>query len=196
MDDIILCGGFARQKDMNQKVRYDESYFNKCLGYENQQIANEINAGRILFVMRYHDGMVLDIGIGSGEFIKKRGRTHGYDVNPKAVEWLKENGLYSDAFGGYSVFTFWDVLEHIEDHDFYFRHIKKGSYLFTSLPIFMDLNKIRESKHYRPGEHLWYWTEKGFVDWMFEKGFRFLEKRTFEIQAGREDILSFAFIRT
>ena len=60
----------------------------------------------------------------------------------------------------------------------------------------MDLNKIRESKHYRPGEHLLYWTEKGFVDWMFEKGFRFLEKRTFEIQAGREDILSFAFIRT
>ena len=196
MDDLVLCDGFARQKDMTHKVSYDESYFNKCLGYEDQKIAREINAGRIAFVGKYFDDTVLDIGIGCGEFIKLRGRSHGFDVNQKAVEWLKANGVYSDDFGAYSAFTFWDVIEHIEDHDFYFRHMKKGSYLFTSLPIFMDLNRIRESRHYRPGEHLWYWTEIGFINWMAEKGFRFLEHRTFEIDAGREDIHSFAFVRT
>lgn len=198
-DDLMLCPehGVAYQRDMTERVPYDESYFNKCLGYEDQAIAIKINAGRIDLVNR-HAGVatqVLDVGVGSGEFIKKRPFTFGHDVNPKAVEWLKSWERWSYDFSTFAAFTFWDVIEHVEDPNCYFNQIKPGAFLFTSLPIFSDINRIRGSRHYRPGEHLYYWTESGFVEWMGCYGFELLERADFEIHAGRDSILSFAFQR-
>ena len=54
---------------------------------------------------------------------------------------------------------------------------------------------IRDSKHYRPGEHLYYFTELGFAQWMARHGFELLEVSNFETKAGRDSILSFAFRR-
>lgn len=190
--------GAAYQDDMGLLVDYDESYFNKCLGYEDKEIAVKINQGRRALVDKYvGDLYVLDVGIGSGEFIKKRPRTFGYDVNPTAVAWLNDRGLYRDNFGAFDAFTFWDVLEHVPDpgRD-YFRHMRQGAYLFTCLPIFRELSDIKSSKHYRPGEHLYYWTEPGFVYWMNLHGFFLLCRDDYECAAGRDSILSFAFKKT
>lgn len=198
-DDLRLCParGIAYQLDMAHRVAYDAAYFDKCRGYENAAIARKINIGRVNLVAKYiGDAQVLDVGIGSGEFIRKRARnTLGYDLNPKAVEWLKSKKLWAVTLGGFDGYTFWDVLEHIEDPNDYFKHMAAGAHLFTSLPIFDDLTKIRSSKHYRPGEHLYYWTKQGFVDYMALYRFRLLEVQTFETDAGRESIKSFAFVR-
>lgn len=181
---------------MQVTAKYDGAYFDKYVGYEDTEIANAINAGRIALVNKYvgPNAGVLDIGIGSGEFIKKRPNTWGRDINPKAIEWLKDNKRWG-SFAAFDAFTYWDVLEHIPDHGPYFRKMHSGSYLFTSLPIFKDLSRIRESRHYRPGEHLWYWTEWGFVQWMTNCSFDLLEIQDFETRAGRDNILSFAFVR-
>ena len=192
---MITDQGVAYQKDMSYPVSYDESYFNKCLSYEDQEIALKINLGRINLVKRYHEGWVLDIGIGSGEFIKKRPFTMGYDINPTAVRWLKSNCLYSDRIDLYNAFTLWDVIEHIPEPSHYFRMMPSTSFLFTSIPLFKDLTMIRESKHYRPNEHLYYFTEEGFKYWMRQHGFCLLEMDDFETDAGREEIYSFAFIK-
>lgn len=197
--DLMQCHGVAYQRDMQHKVSYDAAYFDKCRSYEDKEIAVKINAGRIAMVNKYvgPEATVIDIGIGSGEFIRKRGATFGHDINPRAVTWLKRNKLWigEEELSAFEAFTFWDVIEHVEDPNHYFRHIDGGGYLFTSLPIFEDLSRVRESKHYRPGEHLYYWTEQGFVDWMAMYRFRLLERQDFEIKAGRESILSFAFRR-
>lgn len=199
-DDLMLCHhrGVAYQRDMSKLVAYDDAYFNKCLGYEDQEIAVAINAGRIDLVNKHIgiDGKVLDVGIGSGEFINKRPNTLGYDVNPRAIRWLKETDRFADNFDPFDGFTFWDVIEHIEDAEPYFRTMPIGSYLFTSIPIFTDLRKIRESRHYRPGEHLYYWTERGFVDWMAMHRFALIERQDYETVAGRDSIVSFAFRRS
>lgn len=194
-DLFITDKGVAYQKDMGNIVKYDEDYFNKCLSYEDQEIALKINEGRIGMVGRHHQGQVLDIGIGSGEFIKKRQFTRGYDINPVAVKWLKESGLYSDYFMEFKAFTLWDVLEHIPDPVVYLRHMRNGSHLFISIPIFGNLSTIRRSKHYRPGEHLYYFTEEGLINWLGKYGFVLLERNDYETQAGREDIISYAFVR-
>lgn len=202
-DDLMLCPehGVAYQRDMTVKVAYDESYFNKCLSYEDQEIARAINAGRVALVDRYAgaDSVILDIGIGSGEFIKKRRNTLGYDVNPTAVAWLKTQGLWSGHWDGYHTrfagFTFWDVIEHVEEPEDYFRWVKTGGFVFVSLPVFGSLTKIRASRHYRPGEHLYYWTEGGFVAWMRLHGFMLLGRADYETRAGRDSIVSFAFRR-
>ena len=194
--DLMLClnNGVAYQRDMSAPVSYDGAYFNKCLGYEDQDIALKINAGRIALVDKYVGAKpVLDIGIGSGEFIKKRPNTFGCDINPLALAWLEAEGKRVDDFAIFRAFTFWDVIEHVEEPAEYFRRIANGSFLFTSLPIFDDLRRIRKSKHYRPNEHFYYWTERGFTDWMARYGFWLQERQDFEIKAGRNSILSFAF---
>lgn len=197
--DLMLCGnrGVAYQRDMSVQVTYDGAYFDKCAGYEDQEIARKINAGRAAIVNKYIGSAcpALDVGVGSGEFIKNRPNTLGYDINPKAVSWLRERMLWSDAFDAFDAFTMWDVLEHVENPYDYFRRMHPGSYLFLSIPIFSDLSRVRESRHYRPGEHLYYFTECGLVDWMALYRFHLLERQDFEISAGRDSILSFAFKR-
>lgn len=193
---LLLHQGMAYQKEQNNLVSYDEDYWNKCASYEGQEICEKINAGRIALVDRhYGPGPVIDVGVGSGEFIRRRRFTYGVDVNPKAQKWLFDNGLWAYDFNQVKAFTFWDVIEHVPDITEYFSRIKDGSYLFTSVPIFEDLKRIRESKHYRPSEHLYYWTQVGFVAWMRLYRFELLETTDFEIKAGRENILSFAFRR-
>lgn len=196
--DLTLCPGVAYQTDMTVTAAYDETYFDKCAGYKGAEIARLINAGRAKLVDHHYcpRGPMLDIGVGAGEFIEYRGAgTFGYDINPAAVEWLKARGRYRDKLAGWLCYSFWDVLEHVPEPEDYFRHILPGSRLLTSVPIFDDMNRIRESKHYRPGEHLYYFTRDGFVRWMAEHRFRLLGIETFEMLAGREDIWSFAFER-
>lgn len=196
--DLVLLPdqGMAYQKDQGHLVAYDERYFDKCASYEGQEICAKINSGRVALVSRHYGrGPMVDIGVGSGEFIRRRPMTHGIDVNVKAQEWLFTEGLWADNLANYRAFSFWDVIEHVPDISEYFSKIAVGAYLFTSLPIFSDLGRIRESKHYRPDEHLYYWTESGFVGWMGLYGFELLERTDFESKAGRESILSFAFRR-
>jgi hypothetical protein len=196
--DLMLCRDFgvAYQADRSNLCAYDGAYYSKCLSYEDQAIALAINAGRIALVDRhYGPGRMVDVGIGSGEFAKKRPNTWGHDVNPAGIEWLKRNDLWAERLSGFGAASFWDVLEHVEEPELYLRQIQLHSYVFTSIPIFCSLGAIRLSKHYRPSEHLYYFEDEGFVSWMDMHGFMLLERADFEIQAGRESIYSYAFKR-
>jgi len=164
--------------------------------FRSSEIAEKINAGRVALVAKhYGNGPLLDIGIGSGEFIRTRhGKTYGHDINPAAIDWLIRDGRWRTDFAAFDAFTFWDVLEHVPEPEIYFRHMPPGAFVFASLPIFDDLRRIRESRHYRPGEHLYYFTLRGFVGWMGLHGFRHLATERYETEAGRDSILSFAFV--
>lgn len=194
--DLVFCHhrGVAYQADMTNIIPYDQDYFDKCASYD-AEICSKVIEGRISLVNRYCPGPVLDIGVGSGDFVRSRHNTRGFDVNKYAVAWLKEHNLYSDNIRSYDAITLWDVLEHIDAPNIYLRKIPRDGHLFISLPIFNDLNDIRQSKHYRPGEHLYYWTAEGFISWMALYNFRLLETSAHEMEAGREDILAFVFKR-
>lgn len=202
--DLRLCPhrGVAYQRDMSLRApegvnAAGENYFDHYAALAGNEIAARLHAARVELVNTYVGAAfpVLDVGIGCGEFISARPNTYGTDVNPRALVWLQDRGL-KGSVSSFEAFTFWDVLEHIDKPDrFYFRHMAKGSYLFTSLPIVDDLNLIRQSKHYKPGEHLYYWTERGFVDWMAQYRFRLLASSDMETKAGREQIKSFVFVR-
>lgn len=202
-DLVLTKEGVAYQYDMSAgRVPYDAAYFNLCLSYEDQEIALRINAHRMKLVEQglrlfpfKTDELVLDIGIGSGEFIKKRGNTFGYDINEKAVRWLKTRNLYSDRFEAFRAYTMWDVLEHLENPAVYLDRMGVGSLLFISIPIFDDLEEIRASRHYRPGEHLYYFTEKGLLVTMALHGFEMMGRDNGETEAGRDSIMSYIFRR-
>ncbi|RJP54172.1 MAG: class I SAM-dependent methyltransferase [Anaerolineaceae bacterium] len=204
--DLKLCHarGVAYQADMRIRApdgvnAEGENYFDHYAAMDGGAIGNEIHVRRVAFVDKYagSDMAVLDVGIGSGEFIRSRPNTFGIDVNPKAREWLAANGkLPESGVVGFDAFTFWDVIEHVDaPHTHYFKRMADNCFLFTSLPIFDDLNRIRKSKHYKPGEHLYYWTERGFIEWMSFYRFRLLETSRFETECGRDSIGSYAFKR-
>lgn len=202
--DLMLCEsrGIAFQRDMKAgRVPYDADYLAKIDAYEGTEIAKEVNAGRCAMLTRVLPvkATVLDIGAGSGAFVRAAKASgfnaSGWDVIPDAVARLLQGGAYADDPATFDAVTLWDTLEHMEDPELRLRQVRKGAFLFASIPVFDDLTRIRESKHYRPGEHLYYWTAGGFIAWMALYGFRWLEGSNHEIEAGRENIGAFSFCR-
>lgn len=203
--DLVLCRarGVAHQRDMSFRAppgmnAAGENYWDHYAAMEGGEIGLKIHDARRNMVDRHvgAEAVALDVGVGSGQFIRFRPNTMGIDVNPRGIEWLRREGKLAGGIEGFDAYTFWDVLEHVDQpYRHYFRFIADGAWLFTSLPIFTDLDAVRGSKHYKPGEHLYYWTEAGFVEWMAAYRFRLVERSDVETEAGREGVVSFAFRR-
>lgn len=200
--DLMVCAehGVAYQADFDaDPVEYGQQYFDNYVKLEGQQIARKLNTARVCMVDRWigPQATLLDVGIGSGEFIKTRGigSTFGFDVNPNAERWLRSINRWADDISVFENFSCWDVIEHMRDPYHVLRNVPVPGFLFTSIPIFGDITKVRESRHYKPGEHLYYFTEEGFVSWLARYGFKLVERNDEETKAGRDSILSFAFRR-
>lgn len=188
-----------------QKNPYDANYFKKYEGYAQTPMGNKLDAARAVFVERHAKwSTVVDIGIGSGNFISTRKKytetsetpkiTFGYDINPHAIRWLLDQQRWWDPWQfNPQVATFWDSLEHFSDPRAILAHVDKWA--FISIPIFRDPDHAESSKHFRPTEHYHYYTKEGFVKFMRNTGFQLVEYNTMEVTLGREDIGTFAFKR-
>jgi len=69
-------------------------------------------------------------------------------------------------------------------------------WLFVSLPIFRDAEHVLRSKHFRPQEHVWYFSRDGLIYAMKQCGFDLVSESNVETELGREDIGTFAFKRS
>lgn len=202
--DLMLCHteGIAYQRDMSVgRVSYDSGYLEKCEAYEGSEIAKAVNAGRCAMVARHlkAGSALLDYGAGTGAFVKAAKqagfRASGFDVIPEAVRRLQSETLYEENLHGFSGFTAWDSIEHMEHPSDLLERLKVGAWLFVSIPIFSGLDAIRSSRHYRPGEHLYYFTDEGLLRWMLMYGYELMEVSSHETDAGRDSIGAFAFKR-
>ena len=169
---------------------YDEDYWNKYVEYEKTEFGKKLNQARVDIVNKYRWSALIDIGIGSGAFIKEFENAFGFDINPVAVKWLKEEKKFSEP-RKVDAMTFWDSLEHIHNAEPILNNIK--NYAFVSCPIYKDREHIFRSKHFRPDEHCWYFTDLGIVNFMGNYGFTLIESSNIESKLGREDIKSYVF---
>ena len=199
-NDLNICykKGLAYQNDMKQSISYDNNYFEHYVVLEDTEISKRINAVRTSITEK-HVKCLIDVGIGSGEFIKKsQCKTYGFDINQKGISWLKERNKFVDIYNepipeDVQGWTFWDCLEHVPEHSKIFNLLQKDQYLFLSLPYFENLDKIRESKHYKPNEHYYYFTQHGLIDYMKDCGFELVEYNFDETKAGRSNIIACCF---
>jgi len=175
---------------------YGQSYWDEYVRRANTPMGQRITDLRCNLVQKYlpQTAPVLDIGIGCGQFIEiRKGNTFGYDINPVGVDWLRKRGIYQDPRLSWHNMTFWDALEHIPDATSVMECCKQ--YAFITLPIFRDEAHCRSSRHFKPGEHVWYFTHDGLTRWARGLGFELVEHNAKETELGRQDIETFVFRR-
>ena len=195
--------GVAYQRDMRYRsALYDDTYYAKVRGYD-PAVERAVLEGRVRLLLDTLplNARVVDWGAGSGAFVRtacEAGfRCRGFDVMPSAAMELRKDDLYTKRVDASTdALTLWDTMEHLELPGFPLCQLRPGAMAFLSLPLFEKLSDVTVSKHYRPGEHLYYWTRSGLLRWMAEYGFTAVRESDHEVRAGRQGIGAFAFIRT
>jgi hypothetical protein len=185
----------------NEEI-YDEATFHRLAERDRSELAQRLNRFRLDLVHKYtyESDRVLDIGIGAGTFMNMHGNCCGYDINPYAVEMLKAKGLFFDPYrddfdaANIAAVTFFDVLEHIADPGKILGRLTDQT-VIVSIPIFRDKRHMLNSKHFKPGEHLWHFTRRQFEFTARAWGFKIVEERDDETRLGREDIGTFVLKR-
>ena len=177
--------------------QYGKDYWENYARRTATDVGHALNDARAHLVYKHvgHDPVV-DIGIGSGGFIVARDHasTRGYDVNPFAIQWLLERGIWHDPyFIDPENATCWDSLEHMKHPEDFVKRVRR--HLFISIPIFRDKDHALASKHFKPEEHFHYFTEPGLEFFMNKQGFKLIAKSRVEEELGREDIGTFVFGR-
>lgn len=180
---------------VNNTGVYNDAYYDKYDAYENTKFGEKLNSERVKISRKYSYKRIIDIGIGSGQFVKSVDGL-GYDVCEKAVKWLKAERRYLDFYklGAYNadVVTFFDSFEHIDDIETAIR-MCMGRTIVMSIPIFKDKAHVLRSKHFRKDEHFHYFTDFGLTNWFKRQGYKCLLKSSIESDLGREDIGTYVF---
>lgn len=200
---VITDRGVAFQAGDIQPVEYGEAYFARYISYAGSAVEACLNEVRLDLLRRYAEAPTLDVGIGNGAFLNRLEAAGlpcwGYDINPVAISWLDRGGLWAEPetavseLGVLSV-TLWDVLEHMPAPSKFLSEAGAKTILM-SIPIVTDWATIATWKHYKPGEHLFYFTHDGLTGFMRELGYRLVFRGGPERDCGREDVDSYVFRR-
>lgn len=174
---------------------YDDSYWQSYREKDYTPIGDVLNTARVALARKWSavPSRTVDVGIGGGRFCAEFG-CKGWDVNPRALEWLLNRGAALDpSVRRVDCATFWDSLEHIHDPRPILANIERVA--LVSMPIYTDVAHVLRSKHFKKDEHCWYFTRVGLIRFMERHGFTLGGWSTME-QPMREDIETFAFLRT
>jgi len=71
-------------------IDYGARYFQEFIDRDHTPMGDALTLERMRFVQRNSIYPLVDIGIGGGRFVTDFG-CDGYDVNPLAVQWLKDH---------------------------------------------------------------------------------------------------------
>jgi hypothetical protein len=184
--------------------QYNRAYFERYLDYDNTPLGRAITKFRVRIVnklvsYRRRTTHLLDVGSGTGKFLLELQRTtpikpEGIDPAPDATSWLHHNKLTSTR-DRYNVLTFWDSLQHIsEPHRLFEEYSPK--HVAVSIPIYNGKESIRNHTKFKPDQYKWYFTRKGFIDWMSHWGYELVDSYRDEDQKfDHVAVQSFTFAR-
>ena len=139
------------------------------------------------FIESTNSKTVLDYGCGCGFFRMYRPKkiiVDSYDVNDYCVQ----TGINRNQ---YDLICLWDVLEHINIGEVGYL-LDKTKYLALSIPIKPDDINMITWKHYKPGEHIFHYTEKLLNETLEKYNFKQIKKGQPECPP-RKDIRSFIY---
>jgi hypothetical protein len=187
-EHIDICNncGYGRPS-LRSPIQYDENYEKKYLEYPEEEICNI----RLSFIRMAEcclntknpfpnrsERTILDYGCGSGAFVRAARLivgciAYGEDVNSYTADLRPPVGFMPD------IVTAWDSFEHLTDYEQaeFFSSSRNAKIIIVSVPDFstvlQDGVPIFKWRHYRPQEHLHYYTEKSLRIRLEREGYRF-----------------------
>jgi len=133
---------------------------------------------------------ILDYGCGVGWFAAFKPSwvtsMETYDVMP-----VPQTGMTREK---YSIITLWDVLEHIPDFTYLAPILERTHYVVLTIPMKPPKVKWEDWKHFKPGEHLHYYTEDLLQSLFRIYDFHLLAKEMTECPP-RTDVVTYIFKR-
>lgn len=175
-------------------IKYDYHYYYNLLKIQTEY-AKKVSDARWDFIkdniLKHEtlpDTKVLDYGCGIG-FMKVFvpewvGLIDTFDILP-----VPQTGILNDS---YDIVLLYDVLEHIPDFRSIESVIKKSKYIVTSVPVKPTDLPWDQYKHFKPGEHLHYFTDSLLLHIFQYMGFRFITQGTPECPP-REHVKTYIF---
>jgi len=183
---------------MATKFEYGKSYLLKMLR-QNSGSAKEINTKRWDFIKEICPEVktVLDYGCGCNylsAFAPEDVEVDSYDIGEYCGVHYPQTGITRD---NYEVACFFDSLEHVdwkESLDSKMLYVVGISdYVIVSVPILPPGKSLDETwRHYKPTEHLTYFTESTLEKFFNDLGFELVTMNAIECPP-RCDITTFAF---
>jgi len=146
-------------------MQYNLDYYEEMLR-RNSKSAEEISAIRWKFISIIKPNCILDYGSGVGWF--RAYKPQGVEVDTYDIGRYPQTGILHE---NYSIITFWDVLEHLSGFNEIEDVLKMTNYVAFSVPIKPIDEPLRSWKHFKPGEHLHYFTDPILNDVFRKYGF-------------------------
>ena len=133
-------------------MEYDLEYYENMLR-QYSRTAEEISKIRWNWISEVDPAVVLDYGSGVGWF--RAWRPKGIKVYSCDIASYPQTGT---QFLMYDVVCFWDVLEHIPDFTVIEPILALARNVAVSIPLIPQEESFSTWKHFKPGEHLHYFT--------------------------------------
>lgn len=167
-------------------VKYDYEYVQtryNSYGELGPRIAY-LRLGFLLGALPEIPNSILDVGYGNGDFLKACSNiiqnVSGSDIPPSYP--IAPIPTVDNIFEGtYDVVCFFDSLEHFIDP--YLIKDLKTKYVFITLPQFhpdLGYEWFVNWRHRRPNEHLWYFSDKGLINFFQSIGYSLVKLSAFE----------------
>jgi hypothetical protein len=178
--------------ETGNQIEYDINYYEGLLKLQ-AKTGEDIARRRWNFLGGINFGTVLDFGSGAGFF--RIHRPEGLHVDSFDIMPVPQTGIQSRT---YDLICFWDVLEHLPSFEpvKQMLDMKKVKFVAATVPIVPDKEGffLKDWKHYKPGEHLHYFTKETFELLFDSFGFRLIKHGTPECPP-RQDAETFLFER-
>lgn len=160
--ECVTCGHLFQQ-DLEVTQTYDHEYIKvRYDAYETTPLMSHLRLGIVTAVA--HGPKLLDVGYGNGDFIKSACKAgfdgfgndiHGADYGVEEIDLYDDKRLQRQ----WDVVTFFDSIEHIPTFEVVRDLGRRAHTIVVSIPrkpsyFPCDL----DWKHYRPGEHLHYFS--------------------------------------
>lgn len=153
------------QVERQQACRYDAQYVAEKLAYPPTSaylrlgfVLGAVSPTRDLPPLK-----IADVGYGRGEFLHAAAKL-GHEVRGVEVHGLDfgiENVSLAEAIAWADVLTFFDSLEHLDSFEALLAPGPKPSHVFVSVPRLPPVahwKALGEWKHFKPHEHLHYFS--------------------------------------
>jgi SAM-dependent methyltransferase len=162
-NNLTLCSDCRHifQSDHRVSIVYDASYAHQYDDRPHEEMSR-LRWDYIQDHLALHKGSrILDIGYGNGAFLKqaRRAGMEIFGIDLHGVDFGIPNVNYDSPIG-YDITCFFDSIEHLVEFDDIFRLNTK--HVVVSIPDTSEylLTQPRRWRHYKPGEHLHYFSRR------------------------------------